>query len=314
MLKRDRPRSGFTLVELLVVIAVIGILVGMLFPAIQTVRNAARRTGCLNNLRQLMLASQNYESSNGKFPKAVNVDGGSIFLDLSTYLEQEFVYQRSTEELADGETFQDRFAELSTLPMQVLFCAGATETDQLANLAGQGKYTSHYYGIAGPLGTAVSSDRAQVYNYRELKPEPEGGPLGLDGLFSPAANGKEFASRGSRDIRDGASNTIAFGEISYPAAKFDGSVGPRAGWAFGGDFARNGMVSKAFAVNAVEFGINSFGDGKVNNLAFGSVHSGGTQYAFADGSTRYINQRIKLDIVKTLCSISSLEKPEKIEE
>ena len=123
MLKRDRHRSGFTLVELLVVIAVIGILIGMLFPAIQTVRNAARRTGCLNNLRQLMLASQNYESSNGKFPKAVNDDGGSIFLDLSTYLEQEFVYQRSTEELADGETFQDRYAELSTLPMQVLFCA-----------------------------------------------------------------------------------------------------------------------------------------------------------------------------------------------
>ena len=75
-----------------------------------------------------------------------------------------------------------------------------------------------------------------------------------------------------------------------------------------------GTIGDAYAVNAVEFGINSYGSGDVNNLAFGSVHSGGSQYAFADGSTRYINQRIKLDIVKTLCSIGSLEMPEKIEE
>ena len=124
MLISDKRRSGFTLVELLVVIAVIGILIGMLFPAIQTVRSAARRAGCLNNLRQLILAAQNYESSNGKFPKAMNADGGSMFLELSTFLEQEYVYQRAAEELAAGETYQDRYAELSTLPMQVLFCAG----------------------------------------------------------------------------------------------------------------------------------------------------------------------------------------------
>lgn len=314
MLLSDKRRLGFTLVELLVVIAVIGILIGMLFPAIQTVRSAARRTSCLNNLRQIILAAQNYESSNGKFPKAVNADGGSIFLELSTFLEQEYVYQRAVEDLAEGETIQDRYAELSTLPMEVLFCAGATETDQKANVEGHGKFTTHYYGIAGPLGNAVSSDRSRVYTYRELAPEPRGGPLGLDGLLSPAANGKEFVSRGIRDIRDGASNTIAFGEVSYPAPRSDKSVAPRAGWAFGGTTTTSGIIREAYAVNAVEFGINSFGSGDVNNQAFGSVHSGGSQYAFADGSTKYINQRIKLDVVKTLCSISSLEMPEKIEE
>lgn len=86
---RGRPvRTGFTLVELLVVIAIIGILVGLLLPAVQSAREAARRMSCSNNVRQLALATLNYESAFKRFPGLLGSSTYSAQARVLPHLEQ----------------------------------------------------------------------------------------------------------------------------------------------------------------------------------------------------------------------------------
>jgi prepilin-type N-terminal cleavage/methylation domain-containing protein len=116
-LRRPNARVGFTLVELLVVIAIIGVLVALLLPAIQSAREASRRTSCTNQLKQLALAMRNYELSNRVFPPSfcwnrVPGDKGGSWSALARampYLEQGSIYAQidfsqgySTALLSDG--------------------------------------------------------------------------------------------------------------------------------------------------------------------------------------------------------------------
>lgn len=90
------PKSGFTLVELLVVIAIIGILVGLLLPAVQSARESARRMQCSNNLKQLALATHNYESAYKRFP---GLTGSSSFSPQARILP--FIEQGNLQNLID---------------------------------------------------------------------------------------------------------------------------------------------------------------------------------------------------------------------
>lgn len=89
--KHRRPRRvGFTLVELLVVIAIIGVLVALLLPAVQAAREAARRSQCINNLKQIGLSAQNYHGAMNQFPIGANMGEGSMWsLYLTPYMEQQ---------------------------------------------------------------------------------------------------------------------------------------------------------------------------------------------------------------------------------
>jgi prepilin-type N-terminal cleavage/methylation domain-containing protein/prepilin-type processing-associated H-X9-DG protein len=91
---RNRPpaRSAFTLIEVLVVLVVIALLAALLIPAVQAAREAARRAGCINNLRQLGLALQNYHSAVGAFPNSSNGQGFSMHVMLLPYMEQSSLY------------------------------------------------------------------------------------------------------------------------------------------------------------------------------------------------------------------------------
>ena len=97
-----RQRRGFTLIEMLVVIAIIAILIGLLVPAVQKVRESANRTSCQNNLRQIGLAVHGYHGTNHKFPPGSKNAGKlpltspriTCIIELYPYLEQEATYRR----------------------------------------------------------------------------------------------------------------------------------------------------------------------------------------------------------------------------
>ena len=243
-----QKKSGFTLIELLVVIAIIAILIGLLLPAVQKVREAAARTTCVNQLKNISLAVGNFEGTFMKFPGlSTNMTtggstspdqyNGSLYTQLLPYIEQE-----ALQKLLIGTSAISTYTAAvggvtyAKSPIKILVCPSDTSVSNgvLPNSWGATSYVpnTEIFGNSNPGGTAPAA---------------------------PAASNSALRSTynmGSLSNRDGTSNTITFFE-QFAAAGAAGVLGQNA-WAmpvYNGTVATgsNGVVAAAGTTTMVGY-------------------------------------------------------------
>lgn len=278
-------KRAFTLVELLVVIAIIGVLVALLLPAVQAAREAARRTSCFNNMKQIGLALHNYHDTHKTFPMgwigleaatnrphADGVPGWGWGAFILPFVEQESLSEqavRITRPVLDpaNQVARETFLKLYR-------CPSDTPASQEFMLGQSGSPTT-------PLVKLASASYVGVHGTLELA-DCEGLPVGTqcrsDGIFYHLS-ATRFAH-----IQDGTSNTLAVGERS---ARFGFSTW--VGAVQGGDDAFARILGTAdHAPNSVNGHLDDFS----------SRHPGGTNFVLADGSVRLIADTVDLRVYR----------------
>lgn len=330
--RQSSNSNAFTLVELLVVIAIIGILVALLLPAIQAAREAARRTQCNNNLKQLALGLNIYHDSHGTFPwggsGGVNnyswggagwpSTGAALFNwrgFILPYIEQQAIYDQMKDGMAAAG--QPDFvnpdwtgawaAAVRSLPARTTVInafqcpsdpySGKTDASAWAG------WSAHWNSNGAVASYWASAGPEAMYNRTTLCHLTPGCTVyNNNGIHMLGAhvNGVEvgvFSLRADctrmRDIVDGTANTLLLGEEQ---------IGDTNGkWGFR-------QWAEAFSVTSTIRGINN-ADPSQNyyGQGFGSYHPGGAQFALADGSIRFIGQTV--DII-TFCQLGTKKKGE----
>lgn len=213
---RVRSRSGFTLIELLVVIAIIAVLIALLLPAVQSAREAARRSQCTNNLKQLGLALANYESATGSYPASYGSRTNSLAVWstwgawspqtlLLGYFEQTPIYNSINFYVVCGGNGDignggEKQTTACTTRIQSFLCPSSPLP------------TGTNWGRPNPgINYFASVGSSLNWNGGAGSGAPNG--IFMYGGSDTSVNTWEICSpRGIRDIQDGTSNTIAFGE------------------------------------------------------------------------------------------------------
>lgn len=293
-----KRKTGFTLVELLVVIAIIGVLVGMLLPAVQSVREAARQTQCQNNLRQLGLALQNYESAQMQIPPSRPADGFLTWpVILMPYLEQQNLF-----ELFDLQArYQDQDHDAVRIGMPVMVCPSRRSGTPIS----LGEHDEHPVGAVGDYaGNAGSHLHYLTFEWGLFSGEVDGvmnsgltrdNPVENGRLVKPIKGRYKFSS-----IEDGLSNTIFLGEKHLDPAHLGRPLGWADGCIYNGDepatIMRLGGILLQIAPHP-EYGIAP-GDGPV----WGSAHPGRSNFVLGDGSVHAYAVETDAEVLYRLCS------------
>jgi len=298
-------REAFTLVECLVVVGIIGVLLGLLLPAVHHFREVAQRAQCANNISQLALAVHNFHDHQRRFPYNTFVgawdNGGdapnwSWLARLMPYIEQEEPYQQGgipTKTLRESGV-ADRSIGLFMCPSDP--SAGTGPRVDVGNLQGMPVGLTSYKGV---MGANWGDDNGVGANFNTDWRNP-----GTNGSFDGHDNGDGIFYRMDykRKLRlelipDGASNTFMIGEDLCLATNWTS-------W----PYANSATGTCAIPPNVKRPDGRDYwpGDWR-NNESFRSAHPGGLHFAFADASVHFINDSIDLPVYRALATIAGGE-------
>ena len=328
---RPRPRRGFTLIELLVVISIIAILIGLLLPAVQKVREAAARAKCQNNLKQIGLAIHNYHDAVGEFPYArpirsgdksvagagnatnagtaaqmypTNPDSfGSWQVRILPYLEQEAV-QRIVNGMTTDPTYTAARANMRRNPLSGFQCPSDPNGSQSMPSGTDPVFLSGYLAVCG------NDDWNESGGW---------GSNARNGLFAVYTFSRSPTKRPVRmaSVSDGTSNSLAVGE--RPVNLMPGLTAVQgSGWLYATDFETMLAVPSNDDVygRATDRGSpacprpstfrNDTVNGRCAHTHFWSVHTGGANWAMADGGVRFFPYSA-VDAIVQMASINGGE-------
>jgi prepilin-type N-terminal cleavage/methylation domain-containing protein/prepilin-type processing-associated H-X9-DG protein len=301
-----RSKRAFTLVELLVVIAIIGILVALLLPAVQAAREAARRSQCTNNLKQLMLGFHNYHDTWKRFPCGLVKMGNWFVINncpegqcgtwswgafVLPFIEQGPLYEtlRPTVLASDVAIQPDPIYNMVRQPIPVFRCP--SDTGPQTNTARKVPRVGFYGNVdcttgcvdvflANYVGANDSYDLNREYT----------GTNQFNGFIGYGQTGdRPPRCTPIGDVSDGSSNTIALGERAWRI----GTRELRAAVAVlaNGDTGNHSLQGQVYAMACGRWPINCTFAQECDR-GFSSMHPGGVNFAMVDGSVRFISETI----------------------